>query len=169
MKIERNILIMMNNFPFIIKLYYAFQTHEKLYFILEYCPGGELFKLLERKVKLPEAQARFYAAQIVLALEYLHSNSIVFMDLKPENVLIDAEGNLKLTDFGLSWMESNFPDHRPFCGTPEYLAPEIIQKQQHGKPVDWWTLGNIIYEMIIGFPPFYADDRTDLIERILYT
>ena len=134
---------------------YAFQTEKKLYFVLEYCPGGELFSQLVKNHKLSEDHCRFYSAQIILALQYLHNKDIIYRDLKPENVIIDQEGYIKLTDFGLSKMEiSENTKTYSICGTPEYLAPEILNKKGHGKSVDFWTLGCIIFELATGYPPF---------------
>ena len=110
---------------------------------------------------------KFYAAQLVLAIEHLHKHNIIYRDLKPENVLIDRKGFIKVTDFGLS--KDNIVDDqcaKTFCGTPEYLAPEIIKNEGHGKPVDWWSLGSIIYEMCTGIPPFYCKDRKQLFDNI---
>ena len=142
---------------------------KKLFFILEYCPGGELFNLLAKKRRFSEDQNRFYAAQIVLAMEHLHSKDIVYRDLKPENVLIDEKGYIRITDFGLS--RTNVKDSngaKSICGTPEYLAPEIVMRLEYGKAVDWWTLGSIIYEMLVGAPPFYVENRQELFERIKF-
>lgn len=167
-KTERDILVGLEDCPFIVKLFYTFQTDKKLYFVLEYCPGGELFNLLQKKRRLSEEQTRFYAAQMILALEHLHKQDIIYRDLKPENVLIDAHGYMKITDFGLSRMKVKQNDAKSICGTPEYLAPEIILKIGYGKPVDWWTLGNIIYEMLVGIPPFYTNNRQELFEKIKF-
>jgi len=165
---ERNVLAYVRH-PFIVTLRFAFQTKRKLYFVLDYCPGGELFFHLGRASKFEEARARFYAAQIVLALEYLHSRGIVYRDLKPENVLLDAEGNVALTDFGLSkeGISDNISAHS-FCGTPEYLAPEILTRSGHGRAADWWSLGALLYEMLTGMPPFYSRNRDRLFEKILH-
>eukprot|EP01016_Furgasonia_blochmanni_P007664 TRINITY_DN1306_c0_g4_i1.p1 TRINITY_DN1306_c0_g4~~TRINITY_DN1306_c0_g4_i1.p1 ORF type:complete len:297 (+),score=57.83 TRINITY_DN1306_c0_g4_i1:183-1073(+) len=155
--------------PFIVKLAYAFQNERKLYFALEYCPGGELFNVLQKKRRFSEDVARFYAAQIVLALEHLHSKDVVYRDLKPENVLIDKDGYIRITDFGLS--KENIQGNKganSVCGTPEYLAPEVLFKMGHGKAVDWWTLGAILYEMLTGLPPFYTSSREELFERIKF-
>mmetsp|Transcript_17501 Transcript_17501/g.16721 ORF Transcript_17501/g.16721 Transcript_17501/m.16721 type:complete len:188 (+) Transcript_17501:239-802(+) len=156
--------------PFIIELAYAFQTPEKLFFVLEFCPGGELFFHLSRIGNFDEKVSKFYCTQIVLAIYHLHKNDIIYRDLKPENVLIDKDGYAKLTDFGLS--KEGIKDNqgaKTFCGTPEYLAPEIVEEgSSHGKAVDWWSLGCIIYEMLTGQPPFQLKDnnRNDLFKKI---
>jgi protein-serine/threonine kinase len=163
---ERNVLETASH-PFIVKLMYAFQTPKKLYFVLEFCPGGELFFHLSRTGRFSEGRSRFYSAQLVLALGYPHSLNIIYRDLKPENVLLDAAGNAKLTDFGLSkeGVEDNF-SAKSMCGTPEYLAPEILDKRGHGKAVDWYSLGALTYEMLTGLPPYYTRDREKLFDRI---
>ena len=163
---ERNVLGSVQH-PFIVELVYAFQTPKKLYFILEFCPGGELFFHLSRAGRFSETRCRFYIQEIILALDYLHTKDIVYRDLKPENVVLDAQGHIKLTDFGLS--KEGVTDNissKSMCGTPEYLAPEILEKQGHGKAVDWYTLGALMYEMLTGLPPFYTKDREKLFERI---
>ena len=165
-KTERNVLETVSH-PFIVNMIYAFQTPKKLYFILEYCPGGELFFHLSRASRFSEGRCRFYAQEILLAIEYLHAHDIVYRDLKPENVLLDAEGHVKLTDFGLS--KEGISDNssaKSICGTPEYLAPEILERHGHGKAVDWYSLGALIYEMLTGLPPYYTKDREKLFERI---
>jgi protein-serine/threonine kinase len=165
-KTERQILEMMD-FPFIIKLKFAFQNEHKLYLVMDYCPGGELFFHIQRVERFNEEAVKFYAAQLILAIEYLHKNNIVYRDLKPENVLIDKDGYIKITDFGLS--KQNILDNHSansFCGTPEYLAPEIILNKGHGKAVDWWSLGAIVYEMLTGLPPFYSKDKEKLFNNI---
>lgn len=165
---ERSILEKVNH-PYIVKLRYAFQNPKKLYFVLEYCPGGELFFHLSRAGKFEEPRALFYAACVVLALEHLHRINVVYRDLKPENILIDSQGYAKITDFGLS--KENIMDNasaRTFCGTPEYLAPEVLARQGHGKAVDWWSLGALIFEMLTGLPPFYnAKDRERMFQDIM--
>ena len=166
-KTERRILELIDH-PFINKLKYAFQTEQKLYLVTDYCPGGELFFHIQRVERFNEEAAKFYAGQIILAVEHLHKNNIIYRDLKPENVLIDRKGFIKITDFGLS--KENIVDNKSaksFCGTPEYLAPEIILNKGHGKPVDWWSLGNLIYEMLTGIPPFYCKDRDILFDTII--
>lgn len=165
-KTERQVLEVVSH-PFIVNLYYAFQTPKKLYFVLEYCPGGELFFHLSRAGRFSEKRCRFYASEILLAIDYLHRLNIIYRDLKPENILLDADGHIKLTDFGLSkeGIQDNF-SATSICGTPEYLAPEILERQGHGKAVDWYSLGALMYEMLTGLPPFYTRDRDKLFERI---
>ena len=153
------------NFPFIVRLYGTFQNTRSVYMLLEYAMGGELFSYLRRLGKFPLDTARFYAAEIVLALEYLHSRNIVYRDLKPENLLLDGQGHIKITDFGFSKF---VPDKTwTLCGTPEYLAPEIIAGNGHGKEVDWWALGVLIFEMVVGYPPFYDSNPFGIYEKIL--
>jgi protein-serine/threonine kinase len=163
---ERNVLETAQH-PFIVNLMYAFQTPKKLYFVLEFCPGGELFFHLSRTGRFSEGRARFYTCELLLAIQYMHSLNIIYRDLKPENVLLDAEGHAKLTDFGLSkeGIEDNF-SAKSMCGTPEYLAPEILDKKGHGKAVDWYSLGALTYEMLTGLPPYYTRDREKLFDRI---
>jgi len=164
---ERNVLGHVNH-PFIVGLRMAFQSKDKLYFVLDYCPGGELFFHLSKVGKFPEPRAAFYAAEIVLALSYIHAMDIIYRDLKPENVLLDAKGHVRLTDFGLSkeGISLSSSGATSFCGTPEYLAPEILNRQGHGRAVDWWSLGALLYEMLTGLPPFYDRDREKLFENI---
>ena len=141
--------------PFLVKMKYAFQTQEKLYLVMNFANGGELFSHLKKEKRFNEERARFYAAEIALGIQYLHDQGIIYRDLKPENVLLDAEGHVVLTDFGLSKSLRGESDRtRTFCGTPEYLAPEILLNQGHGKPVDWWSFGTLLYEMIVGIPPY---------------
>ncbi|XP_025200674.1 ribosomal protein S6 kinase beta-2-like [Melanaphis sacchari] len=166
-KAERNILEAVKH-PFIVNLFYAFQTNGKLYLILEYLSGGELFMHLEREGIFLEDTACFYLAEIIIAIQHLHSQGIVYRDLKPENVLLDQDGHLKLTDFGLckEHVHGVSVTHT-FCGTIEYMAPEILTRSGHGKPVDWWSLGALMFDMLTGTPPFSADNRKKTIEKIL--
>lgn len=151
--------------PFIVTMYVHFQDDKKLYMVMEYVIGGELFSQLRKVGRFSNDTARFYAAEIILALEYLHKKNIVYRDLKPENLLIDSEGHIKITDFGFA---KKVEDRTwTLCGTPEYLAPEIIQSKGHGKPVDWWALGVLIFEMLAGFPPFYDENAVGIYEKIL--
>jgi serine/threonine protein kinase len=151
--------------PFIVKLYASFQDDFNVYMLMEYVMGGELFTVLRKAQHISNAAAVFYASEIVLALESLHRKRIIYRDLKPENVLIDREGHVKLTDFGLA----KVVEARTYtmCGTPEYIAPEIIQSKGHGNAVDWWALGILIYEMLVGYPPFTAEDTLDIYKLIL--
>ncbi|XP_067134197.1 ribosomal protein S6 kinase beta-1-like [Centruroides vittatus] len=166
-KAERNILEAVKH-PFIVDLIYAFQTGGKLYLILEYLSGGELFMHLEREGIFLEDTACFYLSEIVLALEHLHQEGIIYRDLKPENILLDAQGHVKLTDFGLckESIQEGTMTHT-FCGTIEYMAPEILTRSGHGKAVDWWSLGALMYDMLTGAPPFTAENRKKTIEKIL--
>jgi serine/threonine protein kinase len=166
-KTERSVLGYVSH-PFIVGMHMAFQSRDKLYFLLDYCAGGELFFHLGKVGKFPEPRARFYAAEIILAISYVHSLDIIYRDLKPENVLLDALGHIRLTDFGLSkeGISSSSSGANSFCGTPEYLAPEILNRQGHGRAVDWWSLGALLYEMLTGLPPFYCQDRERLFEKI---
>lgn len=153
--------------PFIVNLVYAFQTPKKLHFILEFAEGGELFFHLSRAGRFSEGRSRFYSSEILLAIGYLHSLNIIYRDLKPENVLLDGDGHAKLTDFGLSkeGIEDNL-SAKTMCGTPEYLAPEILDKKGHGKAVDWYSLGAITFEMLTGLPPYYSRNREQLFKNI---
>ncbi|CAH8541481.1 unnamed protein product [Heterobilharzia americana] len=166
-KSERNILEMIKH-PFLVQLHYAFQSPGKLYLVLEFLAGGELFMQLEKEGVFMEDQASFYLAEITLAIGHLHSMGIVYRDLKPENVLLDHQGHVKLTDFGLS-KERVDRDNltHTFCGTIEYMAPEILLRQGHGRAVDWWSLGTLMYDMLSGSPPFTGDDRRQTIDLIL--
>ncbi|CAD8100205.1 unnamed protein product [Paramecium sonneborni] len=151
--------------PFIIELLGYTQDERYLYFVLEYIQGGELFTYLRNAGTIEDDEAQFYSAQIVLMFEYLHSKTIVYRDLKPENLLIQQNGYLKLTDFGFAKVVE---DHTyTLCGTPEYLAPEILLNKGHGRPVDWWCLGIIIYEMLAGIDPFNDEDPMAIYQKIL--
>jgi len=153
------------NHPFLVNLLNFTQDDRYLYFCLELVPGGELFTYLRSVGKFAGLHARFYSAQVVSMFEYLHSKNIVYRDLKPENILIDTTGYLKLTDFGFA----KVIETRTYtlCGTPEYLAPEILLNKGHGKPVDWWTLGILTYEMIAGIDPFADEDPMAIYQKIL--
>lgn len=133
--------------------------------LLEFVGGGELFSRLRKEGRFANDVALFYASEILLVFEYLHSQHIAYRDLKPENVLIDKYGHVKLTDFGFA--KEVYDRTFTLCGTPEYLAPEIIQSKGHGKEVDWWALGILIYEMMAGFPPFYDENPYAIYEKIL--
>lgn len=164
---ERKVLSVVDH-PFIMKLHYAFQTEDKLYLVLDYCPGGELFFHLSRFRRFPERVARFYAAELLLAIGHLHKRGIIYRDLKPENVLLDADGHVKLGDFGLAkaGIRHACEGATSMCGTPEYMAPEVLSQQGHGFCVDYWGLGMLTYEMMTGLPPWYTTDRAKLFRRL---
>ncbi len=148
--LERKILALLNH-PFIIKLKFAFQNTKKLYFVMEYHNGGELFYHMKKKDIFSEADAKFYISQIILAIEFLHSKKIIYRDLKPENIILDEFGYIKLTDFGLA-KDNITSDNiaQTICGTTDYLAPEIIMGEKYGKSVDIWCIGILLYEMLFG-------------------
>ena len=162
---ERNILVKAKH-PFIVELLSAFQTEAKFYLVLEYVPGGELFTYVKKKRTLPVVEARLYIAEIGMALEYLHKLGIVYRDLKTENILLGQDGHVKLTDFGLSKDLSFMEVTTSFCGTNEYLAPEIIRREQYSFMVDWWTLGILTYEILFGVTPFSNVNRARMFQAI---
>ena len=166
---ERRILQEIRH-PFLVHIIYAFQTSDKLYMVLEYMPGGELFHWLKKKRKFSEEGTRLYAAEMGLALGHLHSENIIYRDLKPENILLDLEGHIRITDFGLSKEGVTTADGsggtKTFCGTPEYLAPEILENKPHGKAVDWWSYGTLLYELMCGLPPFYDQNMQRMYHKI---
>lgn len=168
-KTERQILESVNRHPFVVKLYYAFQDQEKLYLILEYGQGGELFTHLSTQRMFPEEMAAFYMAELVLALTHLHDNlGVVYRDLKPENVLLDAEGHLLLTDFGLSKVAVDADDEcHSILGTVEYMAPEVILGKKYGKAVDWWSLGALGFDLMTGNPPFRGPNHAKIQDNIV--
>ncbi|KAI8343230.1 camp-dependent protein kinase 2 [Chlamydoabsidia padenii] len=151
--------------PYLINCWGTFQDDSHLFIVSDFVAGGELFSVLRRSHRFPDHVAKFYAGEVLLALEYLHSKDIVYRDLKPENLLLDNQGHIKIIDFGFA---KYVPDITwTLCGTPDYLAPEVIQSKGYGKAVDWWSLGVLIYEMLAGQPPFYDDDHLKLYEKIL--
>lgn len=151
--------------PFVIRLLDTFQDEAYLYMLFEFVSGGELFSRLRREGRFANDVALFYTCEILLVFEYLHGMQVAYRDLKPENILIDRQGHIKITDFGFAKVMSE--KTYTLCGTPEYLAPEIIKGQGHGIAVDWWALGILIYEMIAGFPPFYAENPYEIYDKIL--
>ncbi|XP_006903241.1 PREDICTED: cAMP-dependent protein kinase catalytic subunit PRKX [Elephantulus edwardii] len=151
--------------PFIVRLLWTSHDDSFLYMLMEFVPGGELFSYLRNRGHFSSPTGMFYSAEIVCAIEYLHSKDIVYRDLKPENILLDREGHVKLTDFGFA---KKLVDRTwTLCGTPEYLAPEVIQSKGHGRAVDWWALGILIFEMLAGFPPFFDDNPFGIYQKIL--
>ncbi|GJQ73041.1 hypothetical protein Trydic_g1673 [Trypoxylus dichotomus] len=154
------------HFDFLVQMEYFFKDNVYLYLVMPLINGGEMFTHLRMQRKFDETMAKFYAAQVILAFEYIHGMGIVYRDLKPENILIDKDGYLKITDYGFC---KKVDDARTYtlCGTPEYLAPEIIMSQGYNKSVDWWAIGILIYEMAAGYPPFFANDPMKIYEKIV--
>ena len=153
--------------PFIIKLHYAFQDLKNLYLITEFLPGGELFFHLRKSAGFKEKVVKFYMAQVLLALEFMHKNNYIYRDLKPENILIDADGHVKLADFGLAKENvSNNVPNKTFCGSPQYLSPEMISKEGTTKASDIYGIGAILFELISGAPPFFNQDENLMYKNI---
>jgi len=164
---ERTVLARITN-PFIVPLKFSFQSPEKLYLVLSFINGGELFWHLQREGKFSMDRSRFYIAELLTALESLHELNVIYRDLKPENILLDYQGHIALCDFGLCKLNmSNDDKTNTFCGTPEYLAPELLLNQGYTRSVDWWTLGTLLYEMLTGLPPFYDSDVPTMYKKIL--
>ncbi|KAH8193569.1 hypothetical protein TruAng_012265 [Truncatella angustata] len=164
---ERSVLAQINN-PFIVPLKFTFQSPEKLYFVLAFVNGGELFHHLQKEQRFDVNRARFYTAELLCALECLHGFNVIYRDLKPENILLDYQGHIALCDFGLCKLDMKDEDRtNTFCGTPEYLAPELLMGQGYNKTVDWWTLGVLLYEMLTGLPPFYDENTNEMYRKIL--
>lgn len=168
-KTERQVLESVNRHPFVVKLYYAFQDHEKLYLILEYGQGGELFTHLNTEKMFSEPVAAFYMAEMMLAICHLHNDlGVVYRDLKPENCLLDADGHLLLTDFGLSKVAVEQSDScNSILGTVEYMAPEVILGKKYGKAVDWWSFGALGYDLMTGNPPFRGQNHAKIQDNIV--
>jgi len=165
-KTERDVLTYTHH-PFIVGLKYAFQTPEKLFLLLDYAPGGNMSRSLQKDKRFSEDRARIYLAEVLLALEDLHKRDIIFRDLKPDNIVFDKDGHALLTDFGLSKVGvMNNTQARSFCGSPAYLAPEMLRRQGHGKSVDWYLLGVLLYEMLVGIPPYYSNNKEQLYQNI---
>ncbi|XP_018326395.1 RAC serine/threonine-protein kinase isoform X1 [Agrilus planipennis] len=154
--------------PFLISLKYSFQTNDRLCFVMEYVNGGELFFHLSRERVFSEDRTRFYGAEIISALAYLHSQGIIYRDLKLENLLLDKDGHIKIADFGLCKEDITYgTTTKTFCGTPEYLAPEVLEDNDYGRAVDWWGIGVVMYEMMCGRLPFYNRDHDVLFTLII--
>lgn len=155
--------------PFLMGLKYAFQSKTKLYLIMNFFQGGELFFHIQKQKRFNEQEAVFIAAEVALAIGHLHKLDFIYRDLKPENILMDEHGHICLTDFGLSkQLDANNPVAKTMCGTPEYLPPEVLLGKEHGKPIDWWSFGVLMYELAVGIPPFMARNHRDLYRKIQY-
>jgi serine/threonine protein kinase len=164
---ERNVLCE-NRHPFLISAHWTFQTTDRTFMVMDYLKGGELFERLQEERKFSQQRTQLYAAEIVLALEYLHSKQLIYRDLKAENVMIDEQGHLKLRDFGLvkSGMGPTSTT-TTFCGTIEYMAPEVLKREPYTRAVDWWALGQLIFEMLTGLPAFYSENQNAMCRMIL--
>ncbi|XP_065174796.1 ribosomal protein S6 kinase 2 beta-like [Sycon ciliatum] len=165
-KMERNILSDIQH-PFIVSMKYAFQTKGKVYMILEFLRGGDLFTRLSKEVMFTEEDVKYYLAELALALDHLHSLGVIYRDLKPENVLLDSEGHIKLTDFGLSKEAEDEQKTFSFCGTVEYMAPEVVNRRGHDATADWWSYGVLMFEMLTGALPFQGENRKATMTMIL--
>ena len=166
-KNEKNILSSVSH-PLLVNLRHSFQDRANLFLVFDYVPGGELFRLLRTQGQFPLSTTRFYAAEVIAALAYLHDHGVVYRDLKPENMLLTGDGHIKITDFGFA--KALKPGEKTFtlCGTPEYLAPEVIQQRGHSFPCDWWGVGVLIYEMTCGHAPFMDQNPFKLYEKIIH-
>ncbi|CAK69732.1 unnamed protein product (macronuclear) [Paramecium tetraurelia] len=166
LKTERKILEQTQH-PFLVSLEYAFITQECVYFVMKFMIGGELYTHLQKVNKFNEDYALFYSSQVLLALEYLHKQGIIYRDLKPENILMDEKGYVALTDYGLAKFLSKGQVAQSIVGTPEYLAPEVITQQGHAFTADWWCLGILIFEMLCGRTPFFSENRNQMFRNIV--
>ncbi|OQR85371.1 protein kinase [Achlya hypogyna] len=165
---EKKILEQLRGHPFVVTLFSTFATSDEVHFVLEYCPGGELFYHLHQQDHFNESIVRFYAAEVLCALKSLHSSNIVYRDLKPENVLLDAQGHVRLADFGFCKDLSDTERTYSFCGSPEYLSPEMIARRGHSLATDMWSFGCFCYELAVGHPPFqlHNDSLPELFDNI---
>ena len=156
---EANILKRASH-PFVLKMHYSFQTPANLYMILDLCTGGDLAYHLGIREIFEENEARFFIAEVLLAIEYIHSLNVVYRDLKPENILVGSDGHIKLADFGLAkeGIGKGNSKAKSFCGSPAYLPPEMLGESGVGKPADIYQMGAVLYEMLVGMPPFYTDN-----------
>jgi serine/threonine protein kinase len=188
-KTERDLMVSIDS-PFVMDIKYAFQDDTQLYLVTEFMQGGDMFFHMHEKGVIKKERTKFYIIEIILAIEYLHKNNMIYRDLKPENILMDKEGHIKVTDFGLSKILDDMNDKVfTLCGTPQYIAPEVLYKKGYDKGVDWWSLGCIFYEMLTGllpfripkgeklsmkffkvpinYPKYLNDDEIDLIRKLL--
>lgn len=165
---ERNVLLKTRH-AFLVSAHYTFQTPQKIFMVLDYVPGGELFGRLKEEGRFSEKRTMLYAAEILLGLGHLHKLDFIYRDLKPENILVDSNGHLRITDFGLVKTQMHCKTTTTtFCGTPEYIAPEMLQQQPYTRAVDWWSFGILVFEMLTGLPPFY-DENTNKMYRMILT
>jgi len=155
--------------PFLVGMDYLFQSETRLYFVMPFVRGGELYKIFQEQKRFPEEVVRFYIAQIIMALGELHSKGIMHRDLKLENIMVDEDGYIKLIDYGLAKIVANDELAMSYCGTPEYLAPEMVDNKGHDMTVDWWAVGILIYEMLIGVTPFFNRNRQVLMSKIRHS
>uniref|UniRef100_A0A4W3IN83 Protein kinase C, theta n=1 Tax=Callorhinchus milii TaxID=7868 RepID=A0A4W3IN83_CALMI len=165
--VEKRVLSLAWDHPFLTHLYCTFQTNENLFFVMEYLNGGDLMFHIQNCQKFDAKRSMFYAAEIVCGLQFLHSKGIVYRDLKLDNVLLDRDGHIKIADFGMC-KENIINEAKTctFCGTPDYIAPEILLGQKYGTSVDWWSFGVLLYEMLIGQSPFHGNDEDELFQSI---
>ncbi|KAE9555012.1 hypothetical protein FO519_001758 [Halicephalobus sp. NKZ332] len=167
--IERRVLILSHECPFLCQLFCSFQTQEYLFFVMEYLNGGDLMYHIQQVKRFDENRTKFYACEIIVALQFLHTRGIIYRDLKLDNILLDSEGHIHLADFGMCKTEMNRENGMAstFCGTPDYIAPEIIKGQLYNEAVDFWSLGVLLYEMLIGQSPFHGEGEDELFDAIL--
>lgn len=166
---ERDVLVKCKS-PYITQLSYAFQTRTNMFLVLEFCTGYDLDKILTFEKYLSEDRAKIYTAELVLAIAELHQHDIIYRDLKPDNVVLDETGHVKLIDFGMAKEGITMAEQgaRTFCGSVKYLAPEMLSKKGHGKSLDWYLVGVLFYEMLVGISPYYTSKKEDLFDNILY-
>jgi serine/threonine protein kinase len=166
---EKRVLLIANRerHPFLINLYSCFQTENRVYFVLEYISGGDLMWHIQKELFTPR-RAQFYAAEVLLALKYFHDNGVIYRDLKLDNIMLTLDGHIKITDYGLCKEDMWYGKTTgTFCGTPEFMAPEILLEQKYGRAVDWWAFGVLIYQMLLGKSPFRGDDDDEVFDAIM--